>query len=60
MTGAVLIKPWERALKANGVTLNCLTSRVLNQIERVVLAAEKHLADGNSGASLAPEHHAAR
>ncbi len=46
MTGAVLIKPWERALKANGVTLNCLTSRVLNQVERVVLAAEKRWLTG--------------
>lgn len=52
MTGAVLIKPWERALKAQGIMLNCLTSRVLNQVERVVLAAEKRLSEEQLGAKL--------
>jgi len=55
MTGAVLIKPWERALKAEGIFLDCLTSRVLNQIERVVLAAEKSLTGGKIGQRRAKE-----
>jgi hypothetical protein len=44
MTGAVLIKPWEQALHAQGIIPNCLTSRVLNQVEKVLLAAEKRFA----------------
>lgn len=41
MTGSILIKPWERALKRNGIVPNCLTSRTLNQVERVARAAGK-------------------
>lgn len=43
MTGAILIKPWERALKQNGIVPNCLTSRTLNQVDRVARAAEKEM-----------------
>lgn len=39
MTGAILNKPWERALKQNGIVPNCLTSRTLNQVERVARAS---------------------
>ena len=46
MTGAVLIEPWKEALKAEGLIPYCLTSRVLNQIERVALAAERNLNGG--------------
>ena len=31
ITGAIIIKPWERALKRNGIGRNCLISRTLNQ-----------------------------
>jgi len=41
MTGTILIKPWEGALKRNGIVPNCLTSRTLNQVERVARASGK-------------------
>lgn len=57
MTGAVLIKPWELALKAQGIIPDCLTSRVLNQVEKVLFAAEKCLTGGQFGANLVPKNH---
>ena len=41
MTGAILIKPWDRALKRHGIVPNCLTSRTLSQVERVACAGEE-------------------
>lgn len=57
MTGAILIKPWERVLKRNGIVPDCLTSRTLNQVDRVVRAAGKPDVDGEVGARLVPKHH---
>ena len=56
MTGAILIEPWERALKRNGIVPNCLTSRTLNQVDRVVRAAGKPDVGGEVGARLVPKH----
>ena len=60
MTGAILIKPWERALKRNGIVPNCLTSRTLSQVERVARAAEKPDVVGKVSAKLVPKHHDSR
>ena len=57
MTGAILIKPWEQALKRNGIVPNCLTSRTLNQVDRVARATEKRDVVGEVGAKLVPKHH---
>lgn len=57
MTGAILIKPWEQALKRNGIVPNCLTSRTLNQVDRVARATGKKDVVGEVGAKLVPKHH---
>lgn len=55
--GSILNKPWERALKHKNVVPDCLTSRTLNQVDRVVRAAEKSIVGEKIGAKLVPKHH---
>lgn len=39
MLGSILNRPWEKALRERGIIPACLTSRTLNQVEKMVLAA---------------------
>ncbi len=41
MFGRALIDPWERILRANGITPACLTSRSLSRVEEVVNRASR-------------------
>jgi hypothetical protein len=45
--GSILNEPWKAALKQMGILPACLTSRTLNQAEKVALAAQKYMSLGS-------------
>jgi hypothetical protein len=51
--GSILNAPWEKALKERGIVPACLTSRTLNQAEKVALAARDIV---QAGAKNTPSH----